>query len=154
MIRTVPSLALAALVILGMSACGTTEPNASTPGLASSPTTPAPTTPAPTTPAPPTPSPSTPSPSTSTAPTTTSTPAAAAISVSGFAFTVPASVAPGATVTVRNDDSEAHTVTSRKGGFDVKVDPGRTVTFTAPTAPGSYPFVCSFHDMSATLVVR
>ena len=31
----------------------------------------------------------------------------------------------------------------------------RSATFAAPTNPGSYPFVCTFHaNMMATLVVR
>ena len=41
------------------------------------------------------------------------------------------------------------------GGFDVKVDPNGTATLTAPSKPGSYPFVCSFHgNMTSTLVVK
>lgn len=80
---------------------------------------------------------------------------AALISITDFTFMVPASVAPGATITIKNDDSQAHTVTSTAGGFDVKVDPNGTATLTAPDQAGSYPFVCSFHaDMTATLVVR
>jgi plastocyanin len=70
-------------------------------------------------------------------------------------FSVPASVAPGATITIKNADSQAHTVTSKAGGFDVKVDPKGTATLTAPSKPGSYPFVCSFHaNMASTLVVK
>ena len=77
------------------------------------------------------------------------------ISIADFAYKVPASVAPGAKITIKNGDSEAHTVTSQDGGFDVKVDPGGSATITAPTKPGSYKFVCTFHgNMSGTLVVR
>lgn len=81
--------------------------------------------------------------------------APAVISIADFAYKVPASVAPGAKITINNGDSEAHTVTSQEGGFDVKVDPGGSATMTAPTKPGSYKFVCTFHgNMSGTLVVK
>jgi plastocyanin len=63
-------------------------------------------------------------------------------------------VAPGAQIIVRNGDSQAHTITSKTGGFDVTVDPGGTAMVTAPSTPGSYPFACSFHgNMTSTLVV-
>jgi plastocyanin len=72
--------------------------------------------------------------------------AAAAITISNFAFSGPVTVAPGAVVTVSNKDSVEHTVTADSaGGFDVSVPPGGTATFTAPTAPGSFPFHCSVH---------
>ena len=68
---------------------------------------------------------------------------------------VPASVAPGTTITIKNEDSQAHTVTSKDGGFDVKIDPKATATMKAPDKAGSYPFVCTFHaNMSSTLVVK
>jgi plastocyanin len=38
--------------------------------------------------------------------------------------------------------------------FDAVAQGSETVTFTAPTEPGEYPFVCSFHgNMKGTLVV-
>ena len=38
--------------------------------------------------------------------------------------------------------------------FDVKIDPGRSATFTAPTRPGSHPYHCTFHrNMHGTLKV-
>ena len=74
--------------------------------------------------------------------------------ISGFAFQVPDSVSPGATVSVMNMDGEAHTVTADDGDFDVQVPAGATVTFTAPTAPGSYAFTCTYHaNMHGVLVV-
>jgi plastocyanin len=81
---------------------------------------------------------------------------ATTITIKDFAFTVPASVPAGATVTVMNMDDMKHTVTaSGAGGFDVTIDANGTGTFTAPAKPGTYPFVCSFHgNMKATLVVR
>jgi plastocyanin len=77
------------------------------------------------------------------------------ITISDFAYKVPVSVAPGATITIRNDDSQAHTVTSKDGGFDVKIDPKGTATLKAPDKAGSYTFVCTFHaNMTSTLVVK
>lgn len=68
---------------------------------------------------------------------------------------MPASVGPGATITVVNKDSEAHTVTSDAGGaFDDAAPAGSTTTFTAPTTPGRYPLHCKYHsNMHAVLVV-
>lgn len=78
------------------------------------------------------------------------------VTISGFAYQVPSSVKPGATVTVVNKDSAPHTVTAKdKGGFDVKVDAGKTATFKAPAEPGEYAIICTFHpQMSGTLVVK
>lgn len=82
--------------------------------------------------------------------------ARATVIIKNFAFSGPSSVGPGAQVTVTNDDSEAHTFTADgAGGFDVKVDPGASATFTAPMKPGSYPYHCSFHsNMHGTLEVK
>ena len=94
-------------------------------------------------------------PSTTTSAAAPTAAAAVVITIKDFKFTVPASVAPGSKITVKNQDGEAHTVTSATAGaFDVKADPGVTATFTAPTKAGSYPFVCKFHaNMMGTLVV-
>jgi plastocyanin len=80
---------------------------------------------------------------------------AAIITIKDFAFTVPASVPAGATVTVMNLDDTKHTVTaSGAGGFDVTIDAKGTATFNAPSKAGTYPFVCTFHgNMKGTLVV-
>jgi plastocyanin len=76
------------------------------------------------------------------------------ITIKDFAFAVPAAVPAGATVQVKNDDTEAHTVTADAGGFDVMVAPGATATFTAPAMPGSVPFHCTYHsNMHGVLVV-
>jgi len=71
-------------------------------------------------------------------------------------FTVPATVTPGATIMVTNADSEVHTITSKAGGFDVKVaGRGGTAMLTAPATAGKYALVCDFHsDMSGTLIVK
>lgn len=96
--------------------------------------------------------------STSSAPSTSAaTSDTAAISIKDFAYQGPASVKPGAMVTVTNADSETHTLTSDESGeFDVNVTGGGgTATFPAPSKPGSYPYHCNFHgDMHGTLVVK
>jgi plastocyanin len=67
-------------------------------------------------------------------------------------------VSPGAVVTVRNEDSVAHTVTDKadpKLFSTGPVDSSQTKTFKAPDKPGSYPFLCTIHQfMTGTLVVR
>jgi plastocyanin len=77
------------------------------------------------------------------------------ITIKDFGYTTPASVSPGATITVKNEDDTAHTVTADSGNaFDDQAPTG-TSTFTAPTKPGSYPFHCTFHpEMHGTLVVK
>jgi plastocyanin len=59
-------------------------------------------------------------------------------------------------VAVTNTDSAAHTVTGDGlNQFDVQAPAGQTVTFTAPTAPGTYPFHCSIHpNMHGSLIVK
>ncbi|MDJ0355261.1 cupredoxin domain-containing protein [Paenarthrobacter sp. PH39-S1] len=102
------------------------------------------------------------SPGTATAPaggsSASATPATASdtIHIKGFAYQGPDSVASGAMVTVMNMDSAAHTVTADEGSaFDVTVKPGESVTFTAPTAPGTYKYHCTYHgNMHGTLVVK
>lgn len=88
--------------------------------------------------------------------TSTMTQSASMIHISGFKYTVPASVAPGATVSVMNMDGENHTVTADAGNaFDVKANAGSTVTFAAPKTPGSYSFHCTYHsNMRGVLVVK
>jgi plastocyanin len=95
---------------------------------------------------------------TTAVPTGGGAPAAAdTIVISNFAFS-PATltVAPGATVTVKNQDSTTHTVTaSGNKVFDTGgVNAGATATFKAPTTPGSYPYTCTIHPfMKGTLKV-
>ncbi len=76
--------------------------------------------------------------------------------IKNFAYQGPSSVKPGATVSVTNQDSTAHTVTSDMSGqFDVTVAPGATETFKAPSKPGSYAYHCNFHaEMHGVLVVK
>lgn len=80
--------------------------------------------------------------------------ASSTITIHNFMFSVPASVPAGSTVTVVNQDTTDHTVTASSGGFNVPVGASSSATFTAPSAAGSYAFVCSIHpDMHGTLVV-
>jgi len=91
--------------------------------------------------------------------TTTSTAAEATgptITMANMSFGEPITVAPGATVTIKNDDSAEHSVTSQtEGKFDVHVDAGEQGTLTAPTEPGKYAFYCVYHpSMKGTLIVQ
>jgi plastocyanin len=80
--------------------------------------------------------------------------ATATLQISGFQFSS-VSVAPGGQVTVQNQDSATHTVTSSDGAFDTgDIAGGATATFTAPSTPGTYQFHCDIHpDMTGTLTV-
>lgn len=149
-------LAIVPALALGLSACGSSTTQAGAPPATSSMSA---------TSSMPTVSESNSTPPTSESSTTTTAaapasptaaaPATAALSISNFMFAVPASVAPGAKITIKNTDTVVHTVTSETGGFDVKVNPNGTATLTAPSKPGSYPFVCTIHpSMTATLVVK
>jgi plastocyanin len=67
-------------------------------------------------------------------------------------------VKPGVTVTVENEDSVAHTVTAvapHQGAFNTAdINAGATKSFTAPSTPGTYPYICLIHQfMHGTLVV-
>ena len=72
---------------------------------------------------------------------------ATAVKISDFKF-APAklTVGQGASVSVGNDDSAPHTVTSDDGhSFDTgTIDPGSSSTITAPK-PGTYAYHCSIH---------
>lgn len=142
--RIVFGAATAALAVMVLAGCGSPSSGASggsTSGTGSS-SAPAVAT---------TGSPAASTPSSPTAPQATVT-----IHISAYKYTVPASVAPGATVNVMNMDDVNHTVTADKaGGFDDKATAGMTTTFVAPSAPGSYPFHCIYHaDMHGVLVVK
>jgi plastocyanin len=73
--------------------------------------------------------------------------AAATITIQGFRFGDPITVAPGATVTVTNKDTAGHDVVSDdQGKFKTPLlDQNESATFTAPTTPGTYKFSCSVH---------
>ncbi|HEV2633831.1 MAG TPA: cupredoxin domain-containing protein [Actinocrinis sp.] len=66
-------------------------------------------------------------------------------------------VSPGATVTVTNDDTIAHTLTATGTKmFDTgSIAGGKSVTFTAPSTDGSYAYICDIHQyMQGTLIVK
>lgn len=78
------------------------------------------------------------------------------ITIKGFAFITPSSVAPGEKVTIKNADAVTHTFTAHgDSGFDITVEAGQSVTFVPPHAAGRYDLLCNLHpSMSGTLTVR
>lgn len=83
-------------------------------------------------------------------------PAGPTITMANMRFGDPITVAPGAKITIKNDDTAEHSVTSQtEGTFDVHVDAGEQGTLTAPTEPGEYAFYCVYHpSMKGTLIVK
>jgi plastocyanin len=80
-----------------------------------------------------------------------------AISISNFMFTpMAATVAPGAKISVTNKDSVTHTLTATGGQFNTgDIGANQTKTFTAPTKPGTYHYICNIHQyMMGTIVVK
>lgn len=80
-----------------------------------------------------------------------------AVSIKNFAFAPSAlTVKAGTTVTWTNQDSEAHTVTSRDTGgalHSAPLNPGQTYSYTF-TTPGTYDYLCTIHPfMTATVTV-
>ena len=82
--------------------------------------------------------------------------AAATITIANMSFGAPITVTGGAQVSVKNDDSVEHSVTSDTAGkFDMDVDGKEQGSFTAPTEPGEYAFHCTYHpSMHGTLIVK
>lgn len=91
--------------------------------------------------------------------TTGSAPASSTtITIKNFVFLqCPDTVSPGATITVDNTDVTTHTLTatSPAGAFNTgDISPSTTKTFTAPTKPGTYYYICEIHQyMLGALVV-
>ncbi len=76
----------------------------------------------------------------------------------GFTFS-PSTVTvhQGRTITLTNVSDTVHTFTVTGQGIDIETMPGKTDTVTIDLPPGTYPFVCRFHEsmgMKGTLVVR
>lgn len=80
---------------------------------------------------------------------------AATITIADMKFGEPVTVPAGAQITIKNDDSAEHSVTSQTAGqFDVHVEGNQQGTLTAPTEPGEYAFYCVYHpSMKGTLIV-
>jgi plastocyanin len=78
------------------------------------------------------------------------------LTIANMAFGKPLTVAPGTEITIVNNDTVEHSVTSQtEGAFDVHVDGGKSKTLTAPTEPGQYQFHCVYHPtMKGTLIVQ
>lgn len=88
------------------------------------------------------------------APQVDAAPPAAQIQISDFEFS-PVSAGPGQLITVLNSDGVAHTVTAEADSFDTgNISGGSAAQFAAPTAPGTYEFICTIHpSMHGSLVV-
>jgi plastocyanin len=86
-----------------------------------------------------------------------STSGGSSITISNFMFMpMSLSVSPGATVNVTNKDSATHTLTATGGQFDTgNITQNQTKTFTAPSKPGTYHYICNIHQyMMGTIVVK
>jgi plastocyanin len=81
---------------------------------------------------------------------------AATITIASMNYGEPITVPPGAQITIKNDDSAEHSVTSDTADkFSVDVDGKEQGTLTAPTEPGDYAFHCKYHpSMHGTLTVK
>lgn len=80
---------------------------------------------------------------------------AAEVRIAAFAFSNSGVLAPGTEVTVINDDSAPHTLTSVDGAFDTGLlQPGEQVTIVIPDTPGDFDFFCEVHPaMTGTFTV-
>jgi plastocyanin len=79
------------------------------------------------------------------------------IVIKNFSFApMDLTVAPGTKVTVKNEDAATHTLSASKKQFDTgDITQGATRTFTAPTTPGTYTYICNIHQyMQGTLTVK
>ena len=79
--------------------------------------------------------------------------------ITDFAFGVPLTFPPGATIKVTNADRVAHDISSDdQGRFRTPLlNQGESATFTAPTQPGTYTFSCTVHAQMqgiGTLIVH
>jgi plastocyanin len=65
-------------------------------------------------------------------------------------------VPPRTKITVVNQDKAPHTVTAVNKAFDTgTIAGGQRSVLTAPSTPGTYPYVCTIHpSMTGTLIVQ
>src|SRR5436309_139160 len=76
------------------------------------------------------------------------------ITIKDFGYGSPLTVAPGATVTVKQEDAVQHDVFSQSFKTSL-LSQGQSGTFTAPTAPGTYNYTCTIHpQMHGKLIVQ
>ena len=146
--RTTKIATLSAALVLGVSglaACGSSDEGSSSAKTPAAPSSSASSSSA---------SPSA-SPSGSATPSTSAKPKTAMLTIKDYKYAGTTTVKPGTKITVTNNDSEAHTVTSDTGGaFNVAVPPGSTKTFAAPSKAGTYKFHCIYHsNMHGTITV-
>lgn len=102
-----------------------------------------------------------PSTSTTASPQTSSSPSdsggdEATVTIADFAFSGPASVEVGTTVTVVNEDSFGHTWTAEGGVWDSgTLSQGDSFEFTFEE-PGEYDYFCAIHpaQMTGTIIVE
>ncbi|WP_371501830.1 cupredoxin domain-containing protein [Kitasatospora sp. NBC_00374] len=98
------------------------------------------------------------SPSASASESASASGAAVSITIKDFAFNpTPLTVAPGTKITVTNQDSTSHTLTSSTpGAFNTgTLSPGQSATITAPNQPASYEYICTIHpNMQGILIVQ
>ena len=75
----------------------------------------------------------------------------------GFVFTPSTvSIAQGGKLTVKNAGTVPHTFTIQSNDINEVMQPGQSAKITISLAPGTYPFVCTFHQssrMTGTLTV-
>jgi plastocyanin len=75
----------------------------------------------------------------------------------GFVFSPnTVSIAAGGKLTVKNVGTIPHTFTIQSQNINEVMTPGQSPTITINLAPGTYPFVCTFHQssgMTGTLTV-
>jgi plastocyanin len=75
----------------------------------------------------------------------------------GFVFTPSTvSIAQGGKLTVKNAGTVPHTFTIQSEDINEVMQPGQSAKITISLAPGTYPFVCTFHQssgMTGTLTV-
>ena len=77
--------------------------------------------------------------------------------IKNFAFGPATMVAaPGTQITVVNQDKAPHTMTAVNKAFDTgTIAGGQRGVLTAPSTPGTYPYVCTIHpSMTGTLIVK
>jgi plastocyanin len=79
------------------------------------------------------------------------------ITISNFMFEpMSLTVAPGTTIKVTNKDSATHTLTATGGQFNTgDIDQNHTKSFTAPSKPGTYHYICNIHQfMMGAITVK